>query len=242
MRIAFFGDSLTAGTPGVSYLRIIVERNARHSLVNYGRGGDSVISLYRRMLRMPDGFDADLAFVWIGTNDVFPRVSWTFPCLRGLLRQPWARDVATFETFYRRILDWLSPRARRVVVVAPLMVGERIDNPWNPQIRGLADCISSLAVEYPGVEFLDLRDRFGGDGRSSSDYVASSAVGVARDVLFARTPRDVDRIAHDRGLVFTLDGVHLNSAGAAAVADAFEEVIVRAEGEAVPSERVGAGR
>jgi hypothetical protein len=45
MRIAFFGDSLTSGVPGSSYVAILRERSPDDTLVNNGKGNDTVVSL-----------------------------------------------------------------------------------------------------------------------------------------------------------------------------------------------------
>ena len=71
MNIAFIGDSLTVGSPGVSYFDLLGRQLPGHTLVRYARGGDSVIDAHRRVagLKVEDPFD--LAFLWIGVNDVF---------------------------------------------------------------------------------------------------------------------------------------------------------------------------
>jgi lysophospholipase L1-like esterase len=48
---------------------------------------------------------------------------------------------------------------------------------------------------------------------------------VLLDTLILRTDEEIDRKATERGLHLTLDGVHLNSAGAGLVAEAFAEAI-----------------
>ncbi|MDZ4169929.1 MAG: SGNH/GDSL hydrolase family protein [Coriobacteriia bacterium] len=232
MRVVFLGDSLTAGRPGVSYFRLLQQANTNRTLVNLGRGGDSVISLYRRLSRMPHACEADIAFVWIGLNDVFPRVSWTFPWVRRLLRHPWSRDRQTFESYYRRLLDLVSPKAHRVVAVAPLMLGERPENEWNRQLAALSESVCSIASEYANVEYLDLRLYMPPHDSPPSGYVASRAICVLRDALLLKTPQRVDRVAARRGLSLTLDGAHLNSAGAAAVAAAFHRAM-----DATPADR-----
>ncbi len=50
------------------------------------------------------------------------------------------------------------------------------------------------------------------------------------DALMLRSQIRVDHVAAERGLYVTLDGVHLNSAGAQLVADAF----MRALGDTLP--------
>ena len=49
MRIAFFGDSLTYGKLGVSYINIIKKEYPDFELLNFGKNGDTVNSLYKRI-------------------------------------------------------------------------------------------------------------------------------------------------------------------------------------------------
>src|SRR5260221_14302653 len=74
-RVVFFGDSLTEGTNGASYLRLLAERVraeqalAAVELVNAGVGGDTVVNLLRRMERAVVAQAPDGVVVFIGCND-----------------------------------------------------------------------------------------------------------------------------------------------------------------------------
>ncbi|MBU1339511.1 MAG: SGNH/GDSL hydrolase family protein [Acidobacteria bacterium] len=110
MRIAFFGDSLTAGVPGASFFQLVRERLPGDELINYGKGGDTVISLYRRVRRLPVE-RMDIAFLWIGVNDVLVRVSPTYPVLKILRGQPWApAPLPLFSTMKGWWTGWRSGR------------------------------------------------------------------------------------------------------------------------------------
>ncbi len=49
MKIAFFGDSLTEGFSGMAYFSLLQQRFPKFELFNYGKGGDTVISLLKRI-------------------------------------------------------------------------------------------------------------------------------------------------------------------------------------------------
>ncbi|MEJ2664475.1 MAG: hypothetical protein P8107_10610, partial [Spirochaetia bacterium] len=65
--IAFFGDSLTEGFPGVSFFKLLKEKLPGHILKNFGKGGDTVIGLYRRIRKLNIAAPFDISFLWIGT-------------------------------------------------------------------------------------------------------------------------------------------------------------------------------
>ncbi|MEE8605369.1 MAG: SGNH/GDSL hydrolase family protein, partial [Candidatus Aminicenantaceae bacterium] len=84
MKIAFMGDSLTEGVVGASYFDILQDTLSQHELLNYGKGGDTVISLFRRLSRMGFESNMDIGFLWIGANDVFVKTRWSFPLTKRL--------------------------------------------------------------------------------------------------------------------------------------------------------------
>lgn len=226
MKILLIGDSLTVGSPGASYFDILCRELPEHKMVRYARGGDSVVDAFRRVVSL-DGNDCfDLAFLWVGVNDVFVKLSPTFPLIRKIRRQRWSRTVEEFAGYYRATLDILSSRATQVRAVSPLFLGEDLANRWNRELAELATVIEAVSSEYPNVASLDLRSVFKAElsatpaGRTTG-YLPTSALKIGLDVLFLRTPAQIDRAAGERGLQLTLDGAHLNTRGAAIVAGLF---------------------
>jgi lysophospholipase L1-like esterase len=53
-----------------------------------------------------------------------------------------------------------------------------------------------------------------------------SAIQILLDVLMLKTNAQIDKKSDERGLNVTLDGVHLNTAGADMVASKFMDVIL----------------
>lgn len=227
MRILFCGDSLTEGSLGVSYVDSLQARFPQHQMINYGQGGDTVLSLYRRLQELPEGESYDLAFLWVGVNDIFQKVRWHYRILAWLRKQPRAKSTAEFRERYAAALDLLAGKAKRVVAASPMILGEEVDNRWNPELARLSEIVALLAKERERVIFVDLHLAFAGRlaSRPVSSYLPDSAVQVLRDSRELEATRSVDQISEIRGLHYTLDGVHLNSAGAKVVADLFSEWI-----------------
>ncbi len=229
MRIGFFGDSLTEGIPGVPYVDILQERFPSDELVNFGRAGDSVVGTHERVLSLEGAERFDLAFVWTGVNDILARISWASPITRRLLGEPWVDTHEEFVEQYRELLVALSPHTVRIVAVAPLFIGEDLANPWNQVLDTLASEIESLCADFEGVQFLNLRPYMAdiASGECSSPFIEKHGLGTVWEALALRDAEAVDRVAAERGLCYTVDGIHLNSRGARAVAAAFEERILQ---------------
>jgi lysophospholipase L1-like esterase len=229
MRIGFFGDSLTSGVPGSSYVAMLRKRFPNDTLLNFGRANDTVVSLRRRISAMQSDEPLDIAFLWIGVNDVPQTDHWPYRAFHTLLTQRRARDLDEFRSCYRATLNLLCDRAGRVFVAPPVLKGEDLENHANRRLADLAGLIKDVAADCDRAEFLDLQAAFARElaARPSSEHVPRNPFRVLLDVLTLRTDGQVDAKATARGLHVTLDGVHLNSAGASLVADEFGAAIQR---------------
>jgi lysophospholipase L1-like esterase len=227
MRIAFFGDSLTSGVPGSSYVAILRERFPNDTLLNFGKGNDTVVGLYRRISAMPFDKPLDIAFLWIGVNDVPQTDRWPYRAFHTLLAQRRARNMDEFRSYFRATLNLLCDRAGRVIAASPALKGENLENHWNRRLADLAGLIKDVTAGCDRAAFLDLRAIFARElaGWPGSDHVPKNPLRVLLDALTLRTDRQIDAEARERGLHLTLDGVHLNSAGAKLVAEEFAAAI-----------------
>ena len=227
MKIAFFGDSLTAGTPGTAYINLLRENFPRHELFNFGKGGDTVFSLHRRITRMDMPSYLDMAFLWVGVNDVLVNTSRTYPLLKLFRRQPWARSLNTFARYYGLLLEQLTPAARHVVAVSPHLIGEDLDNPWNRKLEELGRVIKAGVGNMPGLSFIDLQAVFRThlEGQPVSPYIPRSALRFLVDTFSLQKKLQIQERSSEHKLHLTLDGVHLNADGAELVAQVFSQKI-----------------
>ncbi len=232
MNILFLGDSLTQGTLGASYFRLLQRELPHHTLHNYGRNGDTIISLYRRIQKISFPAPVHLAFLWIGTNDILVHISKSFPFLKKIVHKDWATNREEFKAYYHKTLDYLTRiNAQQIITVPPLFIGEDHTNTWNKQLKILSGDIKLLSKQHSKVTYLDLRDIFEKDKTTNdpSPFIQKSTLGTAVDMLRANTPDKIDALSEYRGLHYTIDGIHLNNHGAQLVANAFLTVIQQQE-------------
>ena len=223
MKIAFYGDSLTVGIPGSSYLNYLARDFPAQDFVNCGRFNDTVESLRRRIIRRRLLGKMGISFVWIGVNDVLTSRSRLF----SRLRRDAAHDANHFRENYRGLLETLSPCASWVFSVPPVLIGEDVDGPFNQSLAEIAIVIEGVSAEFDNVRFVNLRDQFTNVLRSriALQPVAQSAFQSVLDALRLRTAAQIEQAARRRGFYLTLDGVHLNEAGARLAANTFANVI-----------------
>ncbi|WP_341320363.1 SGNH/GDSL hydrolase family protein [Solibacillus sp. FSL H8-0523] len=222
MKIALIGDSLTEGRPGVSFFNILKEKFPNITFDNLGKPGESVKSLYTRLLKTKLDIDYDISFLWIGVNDVYSK-------LLSVQAQPVAKDHNEFKDYYEKILDLVLVSSKKVVAVTPALVGENTNNAPNHEIKELNVLIQSITRNQANVSFLDIQSVFFSDLAkvNSSDYISTKVMRVMVDIFFYKKPSRIDRLSKERGLHLTLDGIHLNSTGAQIVAEIYASEIKR---------------
>ena len=219
MKVALIGDSLTEGRPGVSFVNILKEKFPNGSFVNLGKPGETVKSLYSRLIKTELDSDFDLVFLWIGTNDVYSK-------LLKVQAQPVAENHDEFIKLYQQVLEMVIPTTKKVVTVSPSIVGEQIENHTNKEIKELSALIKSLS-EKELIDYMNLHAIFEKElaNSDSSTYISTNPFRVMFDVFFYKSEARIDRLSSQRGLKLTLDGIHLNSIGARIVADEYAGVM-----------------
>jgi lysophospholipase L1-like esterase len=106
-------------------------------------------------------------------------------------------------------------------------MGEDANNRWNQELGALSRIISQVSDLFTGVKYLDLRENIYPqlNDKKTSAYLPTSLTRIGLDTILLKGKEQIDKKSYERGLIFTLDGVHLNSRGAELVADIFLETI-----------------
>jgi len=220
MKIAFLGDSITEGTLGVSFVDIIEKRLPEFSFKNYGVGGDTVGSLYKRIQKMNNLNTFDVFVLFIGINDVFGKLNLQHKLIKILSNQSTAKNNVSFKKTYNDILQYLLTYNKKILIIPPLLLGEDVLSQWNQQVQQLASIVKEQANFYKTVRFIDLRNIFVErlENKKISNYLPMKLMSIKKDVDTLKTDPIIDSKSKERGLHLTLDGVHINSIGANIIA------------------------
>ena len=215
----------------MSYFDILKEEFSQHDLINSGRGGDTITSLYRRIRKMNISETYDIAFLWIGVNDILVHVSWKFPIVKLLFNQRWTKNIDDFINCYKRLLETTLCNAKKTFVVSPSIIGENIHNKWNKKLGQLSMKIVSLALKYVNVEYIDIHKDFIStlSSKKSSQFIPYRVIVDIVIAYLLNDPERVEKKSKNRELYLTLDGVHLNNMGAQMVAEIFSHYINKCE-------------
>lgn len=222
--ISFYGDSLTAGIPGASYVKRFAQLRIGAKIANYGKINDTPLSLHLRIERQGLTAPTQTAFIFVGVNDLLIARSWFF----SRIRRHWARSDVEFTAHYQALLKTVRRFAECVICVSPVFIGEDFTSAPQQALGRRADLIADLCDGEPNCSYLDLRTIF--EQRLHKKNIAAGlpqnlwqSIG---DGIFRRSEAAITAASQSRGLHYTIDGVHLNMAGAQIVADACAQVLV----------------
>jgi lysophospholipase L1-like esterase len=223
MRIVFYGDSITVGIPGASYVRRLRQQVPEHTVLNYSKINATPLSLYHHLHVNNAIRPADMAFILVGVNDLLIERSWLF----SRIRRQWARNDEQFRDHYQRLLQAIASCTGSVVTLPPLFIGEDFDSVWQRRLANRAAIIAQLASHYPNTCYADLRSTFKEAlrGKPVAPGIGQSLSQSLWDALRLHTDAAITQVAAARRLHYTLDSVHLNVAGADIVANRCLEII-----------------
>lgn len=226
MKIAFLGDSITEGIPGVSYVKKIESTLPLCKVSNYGVGGDTIQSLFKRIIKYPELKNYDVIILFVGVNDLFGKISTPYKIIKALKRQRAAKSVEKFKESYSLTLEYLSSICNKIYVVTPLVIGENYNNKWNKELEKYNKSIINQLSSFPKVKLIDVYSVFKNyisKQKDQSDYIPVKPYDLVKDLRELKNDVDVDNRSRSRGLHLTLDGVHINSQGANLLSDAIKK-------------------
>lgn len=232
MKIVCFGDSLTFGSIGYSYIRFL---KTKAHIINKGINGDTTICTYRRFshyLNRPQHQNVNLYILAIGTNDLLlPYMStlspiWKFKMRTRISYKKCISNDSNFEMEYENYLIQLKKYNKPAIIVG-LPIIQLKDYPMN-LVYKRNKILKKLASKY-GVPFIDTTSiQHSISTRITSSYSWRLKI-LRRDVddcLMLLFPFTKDIFSKIRRLELTVDGVHYNSLSAKKIAAAIDQAIL----------------
>ncbi len=232
--ILCFGDSITQGRPGVTYLKYVRDRR---EFVNFGLGGDTLAGM---TVRLKNAFcdakysNADTVIIGIGTNDVL------HPYLRGFSKS-WTKivgrligrgsvpcsDETEFRVRYEELLKMLADTDKKVIIFGiPLLETNVVE--LNVKAEAYNRIIRELCGEL-GVYFIDIMElqseiktKLNNHG---AKFFSSSILEPVFLTVFTTYLPFTDQVSKNRGLAVTVDGVHMNTISAKCLASLVDAAV-----------------
>lgn len=227
--VVFFGDSITEGAIGASFVELLRQRfgdSAR--LVNAGINGDTTVNMLRRIGRDVAPHKPAIVVLMAGLNDLATMydepVSRRY--YRYVKRTP-QLPPRQFAASYRALLAALHrDTGARLIIATPTILGERMDGPFVDGVEAYVTIVRAIALQ----ERLSIADCYRAfaesavaDPRHGPPYLLLRALGDGLAV--AAGLRTYGQLAERRGYRLFVDGVHLAEAGAQLAADTIEPAL-----------------
>jgi lysophospholipase L1-like esterase len=216
MKIIFFGDSLTQGTFGASYVDKVAAAIRGHHFINQGVNGDTSLNLFRRvdkgvLAEKPDG-----VFIMIGVNDAASTVEpGSHLYYRFIKKLPRGQvSPVSFRENMRALLGkCVAEQIKTWVALPPIE--------YNPAtvttLRQMNDYTNTICREL-NIPALDLMAAL-----TPKDVPARNPIGIAQYSrnLLIQLGLDTNYEQHRLrgGFTYSFDGIHLTENGAQQMAD-----------------------
>ncbi len=153
MRIVFFGDSITEGYKGISYVKelelTLNQRNPTEliEIVNYGQSGDMLENLYKKLTSLqPPLQKYHWCVLAIGVNDVY---------YDGKLTEP-----TIFFSTYEKALHLAAQWGEKILVIPPFQVAHNKNDPANIRLADVSNGIMEQAAKLEQAVFINMYTSF----------------------------------------------------------------------------------
>lgn len=236
MKILFIGDSITRGSVGVSYVKMSEAKYKNLEIVNAGINGDTLNVIANRLLEILKSDPAyDYIVLQAGYNDLLLPV---FNAKGGLFRFGYRQKIKKganplltapdFENFYINIIEEiLGISGSKIVLTTIGPINEWQDDPLNRKRLRYNDCIRRVAGYYKCLlaDIAVACDNALAPASSDSYFLNSFWNVVFFDPFVCMCPKGADKLSKKRKLSLTIDGIHLNTRGAAIFSDTISKLI-----------------
>ncbi|MHA1669222.1 MAG: SGNH/GDSL hydrolase family protein [Promethearchaeota archaeon] len=232
--VIFIGDSLTHGTIGENYTKIVSDRlkSEKFEFINAGINSELTFNVLKRMDDIIQ-CKPDFATILIGTNDVngsiSPENAKIYERKKDFPKEPNFWKEERFKEDLNSIVKRLKQETNaRIAILSIPPLGE--NSTALPFKRSISYCaIIKKIAKQCDITYLPLNEKmvaFIKENPINSSLPFEKLIKNMLKVIFAHYfGRSWNKISKTNGLRLLIDNVHLNSIGAAMVADLIEEFL-----------------
>lgn len=214
MDLICFGDSLTFGSIGHSYIKYL-KKETNYNIINKGVNGDTTSHMYSRLKKYieKNTTNDNTYIICIGTNDLLlPYLSsispfWEMQMKPRIKAMDCIKDDNSFEEIYKKIINIvLSNNQNLIVLGLPYL---ELENYPNKRIDERNKIIKNVCDEF-NIAFVDISKIQ--KEISSYSWKTNSYLRLFEGAFLPLFPKLRDHLSKKRNLNFTVDGIHWNSA------------------------------
>jgi lysophospholipase L1-like esterase len=223
MKVLFIGDSITRGTQGVDWIKMLEKDHPYWIMDNAGINGETLNKISQRLkTHLGENSNYDAVVLQSGTNDIL------LPIFkhRGLwFRQAYRYQVksgnipsgpAEFESLLRRTIEYVQKNTKTQIILPTIgCINENLVAETNAKLFSYNSIIKRTAKDFNCI-LADVSEAFQNDlsRKKTQDYCADNFSNTAVLDLVSCNLGWADALSRKRKLHLTIDGVHLNTKGA----------------------------
>jgi lysophospholipase L1-like esterase len=230
--VVCLGASIVHGAVSVNFMEALRRQfpAGDYIFVNAGVNGDLAYNALRR-LDSVIACDPDFVVILVGTNDVQSTLSQR--TMRLAMRSKNLPCVPTIEWYrenLQQIVAQLQQNTRATIALASLpILGEDLSSAANERVREFNKIIQHVADEH-SVAYLPVHERQVAfltklRGMRGRPFTGDPSLVIAAGIQHYLLRLSLDAISQRNGLVLTTDLMHMNSQGAAIIAEQVEALL-----------------
>ena len=210
-QIFCFGDSITKGVPGVSYLNYLDTR-----YINRGVGGDTLTSMAKRLRPFLNNKSNLNIIIEIGANDILlPYLTQSSAAWKrtiNLKQKAPIEDPTSFYKHYEALIN--DCHLHNLLIVNIPCLGETNNSELNQKVDQYNLQIKTLCTNHniPLVDFNHWQKQH--QVSTSTYFISKHPTDVIIDGVLTTPLNKSTQLSSKRNLTMTIDGVHLNEFGA----------------------------
>lgn len=230
--VVCLGASTVRGQVSYNFVNLLAQRMAEDGFqfINAGVAGDRAYNVLMRLDSVID-YQADFVIILVGTNDVTATLSPTLARISRLTRKfPQPPSAEFYRHNMLSIIKTLKQKtSAKIALVSLPVLGEDLESVPNQRIKEYNALLKEIADEeqvgyLPVYELQEehLREVQQGGGRPYVSGGMLSIKALARHYLLRQSFDEISRKHH---FLLVTDGIHMNSRGAAFIADEVESFL-----------------
>jgi len=223
---------MVRGQVSYNFVNLLDQRMAedRFQFINAGVAGDQAYNVLVRLDSVID-YQPDFVVILVGTNDVTATLSPALARISRLTgRFPQTPSIEFYKYNMLRIINTLKEKtSAKIALVSLPVLGEDLESMINHLIKDYNALLKDIADEeqvgyLPVYERQEeyLREVQQGSGRPYESGHMLSIKALARHYLLRQSFDEISRKHH---FLLLTDGIHMNSRGAAFIADEIESFL-----------------
>ena len=223
---------MVRGQVSYNFVNLLDQRMAEDGFqfINAGVAGDQAYNVLMRLDSVID-HQPDFVIILVGTNDVTATLSPTLARISRLTRRfPQAPSIEFYKYNMLRIINTLKEKtSAKIALISLPVLGEDLESIPNKYIKDYNALLKEIAdekqVSYLPIHELQeeyLREAQQSSGRTYESGAILSIKALARHYLLRQS---LDKISRKHHFLLLTDGMHMNSRGAAFIADEIESFL-----------------